>query len=120
MKKKKIKKRRRRNERKSRRKEEEKRREREKKRKTKKDKKRKKEDRRKRQIRGRWTYKLGQKKKIFSGATFQMTKSGTLNRLSHCSLWQFSGALFLFSRVLFCISRAKSPGAPCHFPLIQT
>ena len=43
----------------------------------------------------------------FSGATFHspLTKSATLNRLLHCSLWWFSGALF-------CISGAKSPGAP--------
>ena len=33
---------------------------------------------------------------LFSGATFHipLTKSATLNRLSHCSLWWFSGALF--------------------------
>ena len=43
----------------------------------------------------------------FSGATFHipLTKSATLNKLLHCSLWQFSGALF-------CITGAKSPGAP--------
>ena len=57
---------------------------------------------------------------LFSGATFHipLTKSATLNRFLHCSLWQFSGALFyfegsfLFSRALFCISGAKSPRAP--------
>ena len=51
---------------------------------------------------------------LFSGTTFHipLTKSATLNRLLHCSLWQFSGALFLFSRALFCISGTKSPGAP--------
>ena len=40
---------------------------------------------------------------LFSGATFHipLTKSATVNRLLHCSLWQFSGALFLFSRALF-------------------
>ena len=54
---------------------------------------------------------------LFLGATFHtpLTKSATLNRLFHCSLWQFSGALFLFSRALFCISGAKSPGAPVYF-----
>ena len=46
-------------------------------------------------------------KSLFSGATFHipLTKSATLSRLLHCSLWQFSGALL-------CISRAKSLGAP--------
>ena len=51
---------------------------------------------------------------LFSGATFHipLTKSATLNRLLHCSLWQFSGALFWFSRALFCNTGAKSPEAP--------
>ena len=42
--------------------------------------------------------KKKKKKKHFSGATFHipLTKSATLNRLLHCSLWQFSGAFFFF------------------------
>ena len=58
----------------------------------------------------------------YSGATFHipLTKSAILNRLLHCNLWQFSGALFFSSRALFCISGAKSAGAPCViFPCIQ-
>ena len=45
-------------------------------------------------------------KYLFSRATFHipLTKYSE-NRLLHCSLWQFSGALF-------CISGAKSPGTP--------
>ena len=33
---------------------------------------------------------------LFLGATFHipLTKSATLNRLLHCTLWQFPGALF--------------------------
>ena len=56
-------------------------------------------------------------KKKISGATFHIpiTKSATLNRLEHCSLWQFSGGL-VFLRALFCISGAKSPGAPPPTP----
>ena len=56
------------------------------------------------------------KKKIFlfSGAPFHipLTKSATLNRLLHCSLWQFSGALFCISdfaqspRVIFSLMYA--------------
>ena len=55
---------------------------------------------------------------LFSGASFHipLTKTATLNRILHCSLLQFSGALFRFSRALFCISGAKSPGAPVYFP----
>ena len=45
---------------------------------------------------------------LFSGATFHipLTKSATLNRLLHCSLWSNFQGLF------FCTSGAKSPGAP--------
>ena len=41
-------------------------------------------------------------KYLFWGATFHipLTKSATLNRLLHCSLWQFLGAFF-FLRALF-------------------
>ena len=49
------------------------------------------------------------------GATFHipLTKSATLNTLLHCSLCNFQGPFFfLFSRDLFCIMGAKSPGAP--------
>ena len=37
-------------------------------------------------------------KKLGGGATFHipLTKSATLNRLLHCSLWRFSGAIFIF------------------------
>ena len=40
---------------------------------------------------------------LFSGATFHipLTKSATLNRLLHCSLLQFSGALFYFRGLFF-------------------
>ena len=40
---------------------------------------------------------------FFGGYTFHMplTKSATLNRLLHCSLWQFSGALFYFWGLFF-------------------
>ena len=50
-----------------------------------------------RQLRARRALSRPKKKKI-SGATFHipLTKSATLNRLLHCSLWQFSGALFAF------------------------
>ena len=66
-----------------------------------------------------WVCTYQVKKKI-GGATFHipLTKSATLNRLLHCSLWQFSGALF-------CISGVKSPGAPpppptpCNFSLVH-
>ena len=56
---------------------------------------------------------------LFSGATFHisLTKSATLNRLLHCSLWRFSGGLFyLFSRALFYISGANLPVTPVYFP----
>ena len=52
---------------------------------------------------------------FFSGATFHipLTKSATLNRLLHCSQWQFSGALFFYRGLFFfCISGPKSSGAP--------
>ena len=56
---------------------------------------------------------------LFSGATVHipLTKPATLNRLLHCVLWEYAGALSLFLRALFCISGAKSPGAPgpCNF-----
>ena len=53
----------------------------------------------------------------FLGATFHipLTKSATVNRLLHCSLWQFSGALFWFSRTLICISGRNRPEPPCNF-----
>ena len=52
--------------------------------------------------------KKKKKKKIRAAFYIPLTKSATLNRLLHCSLWQFSGALF-------CILGAKSPGAPVWF-----
>ena len=54
---------------------------------------------------------------FFSGATFHIpfTKSATLNRLLHCSLWQFSGAIFLFSRALFAFRGRNRPEPPCNF-----
>ena len=36
-------------------------------------------------------------------------------KLLHCSLWKLSGALFSFSRALFCMLGVKSPGAPVYF-----
>ena len=46
----------------------------------------------------------------FFGGTFHilLTKSATLNRLLHCSLWQFSGALFLYLRGLFFAFRGRN------------
>ena len=58
--------------------------------------------------------KAGQKLNCyFRGLLSQaLTKSATLNRLLHCSLWQFSGALFWFSRALFCISGGEIARSP--------
>ena len=54
---------------------------------------------------------------LYSGTTFHtpLTKSALLNRLLHCSLWQFSGVLFLH----FGGKIAQSPPPPSHviFPL---
>ena len=53
---------------------------------------------------------------LFSGAIFHipLTKSATLNRILHCTLWQFSGALFYFRGLSFAF---REP--PCIFPLIR-
>ena len=54
---------------------------------------------------------------LFSGATFHipLTKSATLNRLLHCSLWQFSGALFYFRGLFFTFRGRNCPEPPCNF-----
>ena len=55
---------------------------------------------------------------VFSGATFHipLSKSATLNRLLHCSLWRFSGALYWYLRALFCNFWARyRPEPPCIF-----
>ena len=61
----------------------------------------------------------GQKLKfLFAGATFHipLTKSATLNRLLHCSLWQFSGALFYFRGLFFAFWGRNRPEPLCKFP----
>ena len=46
-----------------------------------------------------------------------LTKSATLNRLLHCSLWQFLRAPFFIFEGFFLHFGAKSPGAPVElFP----
>ena len=60
---------------------------------------------------------------LFWGATFHipLTKSATLNRLSHCTLWQFSGAIFFFFLGLFFVFRGqKRPEPPLFFSLVVT
>ena len=57
---------------------------------------------------------------LFSGATFHipLTKSATLNRLLHCSLWQFSGLCLIFGGS-FWHFRGEIAGSPCViFPWI--
>ena len=67
-------------------------------------------------IRTYWDkWKKLQGEKIFSGATFHIPTPPTLNKLLHCSLWEFSGALFWFSRAVYSMSGVKSPGALCIF-----
>ena len=54
-------------------------------------------------------------KVLFTGATFHipLTKSTTMNRLLHCSLWQkFSGSFFIFKGSFFAFLGVKSLGAP--------
>ena len=43
-----------------------------------------------------------------------LTKSATLNKVLHCSLWQFSEALFYF-RGLFAFRGWNRPEPPCNF-----
>ena len=54
---------------------------------------------------------------LFSGATFHipLTIPATLNRLLHCSLWQFSGALFYFWGLFFAFWGRNRPEPPCIF-----
>ena len=64
---------------------------------------------------------LQAQKKKFSGATCTFhipIKSATLNRLLHCSLWQFSGAFFLGLFFHFGGEIARSPRA--LFPLLYS
>ena len=53
----------------------------------------------------------------FRGATVHipLTKSATLNRLLHCSLWQFSGALFYFRGLFFAFQGRNRPEPLCNF-----
>ena len=55
---------------------------------------------------------------LFSGATFHipLTKSATLNRLLHCSLWWFSGALFYFIEGSFLHYGGKFARSPDFSP----
>ena len=55
----------------------------------------------------------------FWGATFHIlfTKCATLNKLLHCSRWEFQGLFFDF-RGLFCAFRGRNrPEPPCNFSL---
>ena len=56
---------------------------------------------------------------LFSKATFHipLTKTKTLNRLLHCSLWRFSGALFYFQGLFFAFRGQNLPEPPCIFSL---
>ena len=68
--------------------------------------------------RGQPWWQSDQKLKFyFRGATFHipLTKSATLNRLLHCSLWQFSGALFYFWGLFFALRGRSCPEPPCNF-----
>ena len=58
---------------------------------------------------------------LFSGATFDipLTKSATLNRLLHCSLWQFSGGLFYFWGLFFAFRGRNRPEPLCIFSPAQ-
>ena len=61
----------------------------------------------------------GKLKFLFWGATFHipLTKSATLNRLFHCTLWQISGAFFCCWGLCFCNLGAISPRALGIFSL---
>ena len=58
----------------------------------------------------------GQKLIFFFGGYFHipLTKSATLNRLLHCSLWQFSGALYFWG-LFFAFRGRNRPEPRCNF-----